>query len=166
MASRNELKEKFSLWKTILDLTSKLAKAKPRSDALYQAALSFLGTDASPYDQAPDMVGCADSVSAVIQKVLPGFPTIVSTLSLYLYLKNDPRFREVSAPVPGAIIISPTGMSDTKKLANGHTGICGEGNKIMSNNSYKGLWEQNYTTETWRARYEAAGYPIFYFVLK
>ena len=161
MNKRLELQNKVSMLTTIL----RLLKLKREVNTLYQSALSFLGRDASPSDHAPDMVGCADSVSAVIQKVLPDFPTITGTYTLYSKLSADPRFRRVSIPMPGAIIISPTGLGDTERLANGHVGIMGMGDTIMSNNSYGGLWEQNYTIASWKARYGAAGYPMLYFTL-
>ena len=132
---------------------------------LYETALSFLGSDASPLDEAPDEYGCADSVSKVVLKAFPGaIKGSVSTAELYKQLCGSPAFTKVSQFKFGDIIISPTGTSKTGGLANGHVGILGEGEEIMSNTSATGLWTQNYTVTSWVARYRTlGGYPIIFF---
>lgn len=132
---------------------------------LYEAALSFLGTDASPLDEASDEFGCADSVSKVILKAFPAaLHGSISTAELYSQLKASPAFSKVSQWRFGDIIISPTGTSTTGGLANGHVGIMGEGDEIMSNASATGLWTQNYTIASWIARYRVlGGFPIYFF---
>jgi hypothetical protein len=135
-------------------------------NSLYKQAIKFLNTDASPKDIAPDSVGCADSVSTIIQTVLPDFPVITGTYTLWQRLEKDARFVKVNVAKPGDVIISPTGLSKSTKVRNGHVGIFGEGDKIMSNTSANGKWEQNYTLPTWKKRWETAGYPIFIYHLK
>lgn len=132
---------------------------------LYLSALSFLGTDASPLDEAPDDFGCADSVSKVILKCFPGvLQGSTSTAELYRQLSGSPLFSKVSQFNFGDIIISPTGMSKTGGLANGHVGIMGENEEIMSNSSATGLWTTNYTVTSWVARYRTlGGFPIFFY---
>lgn len=131
---------------------------------LYLSALSFLGKDASPLDEAPDDVGCADSVSKVI---LNAFPNVIkgsiSTAELYKQLSSSKEFSKVSQFKFGDIIISPTGMG-TGGLAHGHVGIVGEDETIMSNASSTGLWTSNYTIKSWVSRYRTlGGFPIFFF---
>lgn len=131
---------------------------------MYLTALQFLGSDASPLDEAPDEYGCADSVSKVILQAFPNsIKGSVSTAELYKQLSTSKGFAKVSQFKFGDIIISPTGMG-TGGLANGHVGICGEDETIMSNTSATGLWTSNYTITTWVARYrKLGGFPIIFF---
>lgn len=131
---------------------------------LYLAALQHLGIDASPLDEADDDVGCADSVSKILLKTFPGvIKGSVSTSELYKQLSTSKDFSKVSQFRCGDIIISPTGMG-TGGLSNGHVGIVGEDETIMSNSSATGLWTSNYTISTWVARYRRlGGYPIIFF---
>jgi hypothetical protein len=133
---------------------------------IYAKALSFLGTDASPADQAPDDYGCADSVSGVLFACFgPILKWSVSTAELYNLLNSSPHFIKTKEFRPGDIIISPTGQnSNPAVMPNGHVGIFGEGEEIMSNSSANGLWTNNYTLTSWVARYRTqGGYPIYYF---
>lgn len=132
---------------------------------LYYTALCDLGVDASPLDEAPDDYGCADSVSKVI---LSAFPEVikgsVSTAELYNQLSASKDFVKVSQFKPGDVIISPTGMSTTGGLKNGHVGIVAEDEGVMSNASATGLWTLNYNISSWVARYRTlGGFPIFFF---
>ncbi len=132
---------------------------------LYSTALSFLGTDASPRDQAIDDLGCADSLSGVYKAFGPIIRWSVSTAELYNILNTSPQFRKVTDFRPGDIIISPTGMGTRPDIiSNGHVGIVGENEEIMSNSSATGLWTNNYTVTSWVAKYrKQGGYPIFVF---
>ncbi len=131
---------------------------------LYATALSYLGTDASPKDEAPDDFGCADSVSKVL---LATFPNIikgsVSTAELFKQLDNSKDFYRVLEFKCGDIIISPTGMGKGT-IPNGHVGIVSEFDEIMSNSSTSGKWEANFTLKSWVERYRTkGGYPIYSF---
>jgi len=132
---------------------------------LYLSALQYLGTDASPFDEAPDEYGCADSVSKVILSAFPNsIIGSVSTKLLYEELSKSKQFVKVLEFQAGDVIISPTGMGKTGKIANGHTGIVGENEEILSNSSATGTWENNYTMKSWVDRFRTAGgYPIFFF---
>lgn len=139
-------------------------KNLPTSDGLkiYQIALSCLGTDASPNDLAPDELGCAETVSTIINKASFKMPIILSTREFYNYLNTN--WLQVSVPLPGDIILSPTGFGGKNGVANGHTGIVGTGEAIMSNNSSTGKFERNYTLASWKARYaDKGGYPVWFF---
>lgn len=132
---------------------------------LYLTALTFLGKDASPQDEANDELGCADSVSKVIQASFPdAIRGSVSTSDLYNQLKASKQFDRVLDFRAGDVIISPTGYGKTGKISNGHVGIVGENEEIMSNSSSTGLWTTNYTLASWVARFrKLGGYPIFVF---
>ena len=126
-------------------------------DRIYTTAYNAIGTDVSPKDYAPDDLGCAESVSNMIQKALPElrFPTAVSTYLLYAYLAQSPSFRPVNTPTPGCIIISVTGTGNGV-VKNGHVGIVGK-EWIMSNDSRTGTWEANFQLSSWKRYYEAKG---------
>lgn len=132
---------------------------------LYMTAVSFLGVDASPKDEAIDDVGCADSVSQVVKFAFPeAIKGSISTAELFTQLHNSKRFARVSDIRAGDIIISPTGMGTNPKMPHGHVGIVGEDEVIMSNNSNNGLWTANYTVTTWADRYrKIGGYPLYFF---
>jgi hypothetical protein len=133
---------------------------------LYLESLRFLGQDASPFDEAPDEYGCADSLSKVILSAYPKCITgSVSTKELYNQLLNSKQFIKTNELEAGDIIISPTGSATkVSEIKNGHCGIVGEDDEIMSNSSATGTWEQNYTIATWTRRYRnQGGYPIYSF---
>lgn len=133
---------------------------------LYLESLRFIGQDASPFDEAPDEYGCADSLSKVINSAFPKcILGSVSTAELYKQLLNSKSFVKTTELEAGDIIISPTGSSTKNSdIKNGHCGIVGEDDEIMSNSSATGTWEQNYTVTTWTRRYRnQGGYPIYSF---
>lgn len=135
------------------------------SDQLHKVAINSLGQDASPKDRAPDELGCAETVSELINLVTP-FPIITGTWTLADNLKKNKKFIQIKNPKVGAVIISPTGEGGTKEIPNGHTGIVGHNNKIMSNDSRTGTFEENYTVSSWEERYKKRGkYPVYYFEL-
>lgn len=137
---------------------------KTNAERLYETALSLIGTDASPRDMAPDELGCAETVSTILGKVIQ-FPVLTGTWSLFDKLRTDKRFEKIGAHERGAIIISYTGSGNGKFP--GHTGICGKGTQIMSNSSATGQFTQNYTDSTWKERYmRKGGFPVHYFRLK
>jgi len=158
-ARKNQLTQ-ISILKQVIPAFLKLIGLKKRK-TLYAVAVSYLGRDASPSDIAPDELGCAESVSVIIRDVLPDFPIITGTWTLNERLKSDPRFKAVTVPMPGTIIISPTGTSSSKKVPNGHVGILGGGDTIMSNDSNDGYWKENYNLATWSKRWSNEGYKTF-----
>lgn len=151
-----------SLYEKLLTLSKSMFPfTKP---TVYQTALKYLGVDASPRDIVDDVVGCAESVTTILREHVK-MPIIPGTASLYAFLGASTLFRRVSMPMPGDIIISPTGMGNGK--IQGHTGIVGHNNLIMSNDSYTGKWMANYTISTWNARYADKGkLPVVYYTLK
>ncbi len=135
---------------------------------LFATAVKALGTDASPNDIAPDEYGCAETVYDILAMAFPlnvGFPFTVSTNILYKDLLASRLYTKVEdgQELEGDIIIYPTGYG-SGKLSNGHVFIRGELNKYMSNSSLTGKFEENYTKETAKARYEdLGGYPKYIF---
>lgn len=118
-------------------------------------ARQYNGVDASPQDDVDDSLGCAESVSNVIKRLYPDFPIIYATWFLKDELDKDDRFEGTLELEPGAIIVSPTGTGNGS--IRGHTGILGEDNVIYSNNSFTGIWEPNYTIDSWVTRYRTRG---------
>lgn len=133
---------------------------------LFSAAVSSLGTDASPNDVAPDEYGCAETVWDILALAFPfkvGFPFTVSTNQMFKYLSGSPLYIQIDQPAEGDIVISPTGYGNGK-LPNGHVGIKGENDTIMSNDSFSGTFGENYTLSTWKSRYvDLGGYPMVFF---
>lgn len=157
------LQKVVSLWQEIIN-----KKAMPTNQKLYEAAVALLGTDASPADEAPDELGCAETVSTILRKVLPDFPVTVSTYTLNEILKHHSLFKEVHYAqgelIPaGTIIICATVPN---KPFPGHTGIFSTNSDIMSNDSRTGQFRLNYTLATWVARwFTKGGYVIRFYQL-
>ena len=136
-------------------LANILDRKNKNREAIYNSAKTHIGWDLST--QAPDELGCAESVSKVVQIVSPNFPTFASTSEMYSWLTG--YWTQVSSPARGDIIISPTGLGH----GHGHVGIVGD-NCIYSNNSYTGRWSKDYTLEKWRKYYST--FPVLFFRTK
>lgn len=130
-------------------------------EKLLQEAKKSIGLEVSPQDIAPDELACAESACNVIRKVFRDFPVLTYTPRLHEELKRDKRFKGTLDLEPGNIIISPTEYGSG--IFPGHVGIILEDGKIASNTSRNGLWEANYTINTWVDRYRnKGGFPIFF----
>ena len=140
--------------KLILQL-QQLTGNKSRRVSLYEHARLSLGRDASPLDIVNDDLGCAESVSNLISKVV-NFPIITGTWTLNDRLSNDPRFfTAYEDSGPGTIIICATATGNG--TIRGHVGILADNKNIMAASSYDGLWKQHYTIDTWKERWEKKG---------
>lgn len=159
--NRKDLLAAFQLWGFFTaDLSAR--------ERLHNRAVGCLGTDASPNDVAPDELGCAETVNAIHKREF-GFEIGggLSTALMYKALEVSPYFQRVDQPDKGDIALSPTGMGNGN-LPNGHVGIVGdgvgEGRVIMSNDSFKGTFEANYTIKKWKDRYMVkGGYPLLFY---
>lgn len=141
-----------------------LTSTQLKSVRLYEETLKCVNTDVTPKDVIPDPVACAETVSTLINKVVP-FPIIAGTYSLYEKLSKDDRFIRVFEPQKGDILIYPT-KTGNGNLSNGHAFICGENNLFYSNDSESGLLKQNYTLSTARKRYvELGGFKEYFYRL-
>jgi hypothetical protein len=136
----------------------------PASDKLYNEACKWIGTDASPQDKAPDEYGCVESFENVHHKTF-GYNVggKLSTIKLFFAIDNDPTFVRVKNPIKGDAILAVTTQGNGK-ISNGHVGIVGDNNTIMSNNSKTGKWDVHLTIESWNLRYNiVGGYPTYYY---
>lgn len=140
---------------------------------LLEIVESKIGTDASPKDNAPDRLGCAETVSTILAEYLiqfgVAFPVITGTNKLeekIISLKGV--FEKVTEPQAEDIVLCATGTNSHPDLVpNGHTGFYLNANDIASNSSLTGNLEQNYTREEWRKLfYYYGGYPIHLYRLK
>lgn len=153
----------------LLKIKETIASRNIKTEAgelLYLAAQSFLGSDASPLNQADKEYACAESVNNVCEKAF-GEPVGggVSTYRMYYAIVNHRKFVQVTSPMRGDIILSPTGIGGGKNgIKNGHVGIVSDNGKIMSNSSSNGLWELNYDLFSWRYRFSTlGGYKVLFF---
>lgn len=136
---------------------------------LYAVAKASLGTDMSPEDRAPDSLGCMESVNGVwlaaFGEQLLAPEDRLSTARGYASMRIDKRLRKLAdgeEPLPGDIVISPTGMS-TIGAPHGHTGIRGV-EAYMSNDSSTGKWTANYNLPNWKLVFhDKLGFPVFHF---
>ena len=117
-----------------------------------------LGTDASPLNKAPSDFACAEAMCALIQKVFPDFPTTLSTVELYYFLKESPHFVQTTWPKAGNVVVSP------RRVQYGHAGGFIENNLIASNDSKTGRFELNYSIDEWaKEMRDQRGLRIFFF---
>ncbi|MEH7879401.1 hypothetical protein V7799_18105 [Rhizobium laguerreae] len=118
--------------------------------------------DNSPPATNHGRLACAWAVNKIVSMAL-GKPVGggLATAAMYEVLKvKDILFDEVQL-VPGLVIISPTTGSNI-----GHVGITGQDDKIYSNSSSAGMWEQNRTLRTWSDYYHVRkGLPILFYQL-
>lgn len=159
------------MWELLKNLLARLRDLlgyyygnRENQERLYAHAFAFIGIDASPEDHAQDELGCADSVSEILNTVM-SFPRTVSTATLAATLADDSRFfKSRSNPGRGAIIISPTGSGNGK--IHGHVGIMADDNSVMAARSSDGLWTKFYTVETWKKYYGGVGgMPTIFFAV-
>jgi hypothetical protein len=140
---------------------------KSARERLYDVSKASIGREMSPEDRADDEVGCVESLEGVYKafcgRYISGHLTpFLSTYALYKALQEHPDFMEVDEPLPGDIVVSPTGLGNGR-IKNGHTGIVGF-KDWMSNDSRTGKWEANYSHESWLSYYGVrGGFPIAYF---
>lgn len=142
-----------------------------KTEQLYNLAYSKRGTDFTPDWIVSDEVSCSFAVTTLIKEIAPEMPIIVNTGELYRFMLKSPLFKEISQPISkiekGQIIVAPTGYNSRPEIMpNGHVCVASENERYMSNNSYNGLWEENYNRDTFRNRYYyKGGFPISVFEL-
>ena len=128
---------------------------------IYQVGKLYLDLDIS---EKENELGCAEAVNFLFKRALgEEVGGGISTYKMYLSLKGNDKFKQVSEPKEGDIIISPTGYGNGK-LKNGHVGIVGKQATILSSSSATGRFEENYTLDSWGLIYgTGGGYPIKFF---
>jgi len=139
--------------------------ASNKKELLFEAALSCIGKDVTPSDTIDDEVACAETVTTLINTLIP-FPIVPGTWTLLEKLKNSPAFTAGEwGSGPGTIVLCATGTGNGSMR--GHVGILSRDEKIMSNTSADGIWRENYTKESWIRRYtEQGGMQVHFFVIK
>lgn len=106
---------------------------------------AHLGTDASPMNLAPKELSCAEGVANILNKVYPSVPrNIISTNILDKHLSDSTHFKSTKIPKPGSVIMSPR-----QGTTPGHCGFFLTSNRIASNSSKTGLFEDNYSLDSW-----------------
>lgn len=110
--------------------------------------------------------GCAMTVNNIFNGAL-GFEIggYASTAAMYPFLQDTAKFTKVAVPMPGDVIISPTGHGNGK--ITGHVGIVAFYG-ILSNNSDNGLLQEQWKDlASWIVRYAAQGaLPVEFFRVK
>lgn len=128
-------------------------------EKIVNKCLEKAGTDFTPDWMVPDEVSCSYAVTTILKEIDPLFPIITGTYTLDDYLSKNPKFERVLEPEAGDLVVSPTGQGNGNLI--GHTGFYINETDIMSNNSNTGLFEKNYTRESWRNRYHyKGGFPV------
>ena len=125
-------------------------------EKIINKCLEKQGTDFTEDWVCPDDVSCSFAVTTILKEIDPTFPIITGTATLDAYLTSSSKFERVLEPEAGDIVVSPTGQGNGV-LPNGHTGFYINTTEIMSNDSNSGLWQKNYTRDTWRNRYHYKG---------
>lgn len=162
-ALKQKLQQKLAyLWKVLGIVQNNLVTTQGQQ--IFTTAKSLIGTDVSPNDLAPDELGCAETVSTLLNRAGFPMPIILSTSELWRFFSQSDVWVEVMSPLPGDVIISPTGQGGKNGITHGHTGIVGEGGRIMSNDSATGKFVSNYSIASWTVRYKIkGGYNTYYF---
>ena len=124
------------------------------------------------YRNVDPEVACANVVTGIFELVDDSIfgaqgreDRINGTYTLSDVLSRHPRFRKLSAPQPGCVILSPTGKGKAGTV--GHVGFVDvNGKSILSNSSYTGRFERNYTLDSWHKRYTVGfGIPPEYYII-
>lgn len=112
---------------------------------------------------APDELGCAESVTRLINYLEPtlGLPVVTGTWTLDQALKRNTHFFPIQKMFvrDGCIIIAVTGEG----IGNGHVGIL-VGDRVYSNNSNTGRWDKHFTHDGFRNYFIKRGFPIKYYL--
>lgn len=150
-------------------VTAWLKKNQPTTNnrlRLYEAAKLSIGRDASPSDNAPDELGCAETWNEIYKNAFGAYlyqGNRNATYFLYKALRDSPKFKEVTDPMEGDTVISPTGYGKNPAMPNGHVGIVFQ-QGIASNDSHTGKFEINYTLGSWKSKYVEKGlYPMKFY---
>jgi len=130
----------------------------PRGKQLAVYSKLMLGTDLSFL--APNELGCAESVSRIIESLFPGTLSKieVSTTKLDAEFRSNKNFLPSDMPQDGTIIMASTGEGK----GNGHVGIV-VGSLVYSNNSNKGVWDKHLSVWYFTQHFKKLGFPIKYY---
>lgn len=147
---------------SLLNAARLAANTMSNAEKLYKVGYDALGTRMVEAGVPPEL-GCASSLNNVYERAFGReIGGGASTYLLWEALNASPKFKEVTTPQKGDIILSPTGYPGSK-LKNGHVGIVGNVT-IMSNNSQTGLWDYHWKLKEWLDYYTVkGGIKTFYY---
>lgn len=138
-------------------------------ELLYEVSKASLGMDLTPKDEIPDSVACVAQIQEVLRRTFGTYvgkgAALYNTRAFLNALVEDSSFLRVDEPLYGDIVVCATGTSvkPNSGVVYGHCGIVGK-THWMSNSSHNGLWEANYTKDSWIAYFHTkGGYPVHYF---
>lgn len=141
--------------------TLTLAKETP-NQKIINYARTLIGKDASPLDKAPDGLGCAETVSTILNTLFPGFPIVTGTYTLIfdvLAKRKDFKRIDISELMEGDILGFATGTGNGL-VEYGHIGIVEKGGIWLSNNSKDGKFDGHITIAYAKKNWiEKGGYP-------
>ena len=148
-------------WASLTQKEKDIYNSVDMREIIYEEAIKCLGKNMAPINKS---LGCVEAVNNIaIRAIGNSLGGGYSTYWLYNALTTSKRFKKIKEPLRGDIVISPSGFGNGK-LSNGHVGICGELDTIMSNDSAKLLWLKNYTIDSWKKRYfTKGGFPVDFF---
>lgn len=144
---------------------------------LYEVVQSFVNKkiDVTPRDIVPDGVACAEVFMAIERAAFPNSDFKPSNPNSTLYVRKALRdrtdlWKQVYIPAPGDAVVSPTGYGMKKNpdgtpvIPHGHIGYMLLNGRIASNTSKTGLFEDNYSLESWKERWVVrGGYPMEFY---
>lgn len=163
---------KIKTWtQQLLALKDKLKNMFTASEYLYATAKGLLGQNLA---KGNEYLGCAQSMSYIINKAFDEDIHITGTGAFLDYLNKSPKWEKIEEPEPKCVIISPTSeIPAGSPLKNGHVGIvgkliCKDDNDnslyIMSNDSDLGYWNTQWTLKKWQDYYQTYGrIPTYYY---
>lgn len=133
--------------------------------AIYTEASKCLDTHITLNSAVPPDLGCAEAVSFVLKNAgVEGIPVagFAGTAALYAWLNKSSSWVLTSTPVPGDIVISPTGMSSIGS-EHGHVAVYAKYG-LLSNDSDTGLFLEKYTMTSWNKYFGTTlGFPTYVF---
>lgn len=148
--------------KEIIIIEAEIKPMETNAEKLLKVALDALDTDPTPKDEVSDDVSCAHTLSTLIHKVFVDFPIVESTHYLDLKLFMDKRFERTDTPGRGKLIISPRTTSTF-----GHCGLWITNDRIASNDSRTGLFQCNYSYDSWILEFiKKRGLHIYIYEIK
>lgn len=142
--------------------------ATERAGRLFAAAVAAVDTLVSRHVKGTSngQLACAWAVNTLASQALgkPIGGNLATAAMAKVLVANHVELTEGNL-VAGAIVISPTAGGVT-----GHVGIVGTPanpvgrTKIYSNSSSRGVFKQNYTIDSWHARFDKRGLAVRYFL--
>lgn len=133
----------------------------PQGRKLLEVTMNNLGKDISP---SQNQFGCAESVCTLLHLAFGDTWKTLSTREMYDHFMISPYYIKVTEPLPGDIILSPTGYGTTGNIEHGHVGCVVDKELIASNDSYTSKLSLSYNLKSWKERYGVlGGYPVLFY---